>query len=82
MASDGTFTIRIRNNGNEARSAVYSEAWPWWVKGWMSEMSVTLDGSAVNRGELHHLSFRFALISDHEPLGASYLVLGEVHDRG
>ncbi len=39
-AGDGVFTIRIENTGNDTRTAVYSEVWPWWVKGWLQQMSV------------------------------------------
>lgn len=39
-AGDGTFHIEINNNGDSSREALYSEFWPWWVKGWISEMSV------------------------------------------
>jgi phosphatidylinositol glycan class T len=45
-ASDGTFTITIKNNGDVHREATYSEAWPWWVKGWMSEMAMTVNGQS------------------------------------
>lgn len=41
MAGDGTFLVQITNSSPLDRSCVYSETWPWWVKGWMSEMSVT-----------------------------------------
>lgn len=44
-AGDGVFTITIVNAGNETRSAVYSEVWPWWVKGWLHEISVSQDGA-------------------------------------
>jgi phosphatidylinositol glycan class T len=50
-ASDGTFTIRFSNAGSESRRAVYSEVWPWWVKGWISEISLRVDGSDESRGE-------------------------------
>ncbi|WVQ72702.1 hypothetical protein IAR50_002262 [Cryptococcus sp. DSM 104548] len=44
QASDGTFQIEISNNANISREAMYSEIWPWWVKGWMSEIEVHIDG--------------------------------------
>ncbi|ODO05758.1 hypothetical protein I350_04819 [Cryptococcus amylolentus CBS 6273] len=40
QASDGTFQIKLSNNANISREAVYSEIWPWWVKGWISEIEV------------------------------------------
>lgn len=43
-AMDGIFTITIRNNADIDREAMYSEIWPWWVKGWVSEMQVRIDG--------------------------------------
>ncbi|KAL7422530.1 Subunit of the glycosylphosphatidylinositol transamidase complex-like protein [Cryptotrichosporon argae] len=39
-ASDGTLRITIANHGLERR-ALYTELWPWWVKGWISELVVT-----------------------------------------
>ncbi|RSH85639.1 Subunit of the glycosylphosphatidylinositol transamidase complex-like protein [Saitozyma podzolica] len=51
-ASDGTFTIRFSNAGSESRRAVYSEVWPWWVKGWISEISLRVDGSDESRDDL------------------------------
>ncbi|WRT68675.1 uncharacterized protein IL334_005654 [Kwoniella shivajii] len=44
LASDGTFQITINNNEDIERKAVYSELWPWWVKGWMSEVELTVQG--------------------------------------
>ncbi|WWD19310.1 hypothetical protein CI109_103768 [Kwoniella shandongensis] len=44
LASDGTFQIKITNNGAVSRDAVYSEIWPWWAKGWMSEIKVHIEG--------------------------------------
>lgn len=41
---DGIFTITIHNNEDSAKDAIYSEIWPWWVKGWMSEMEIRIDG--------------------------------------
>lgn len=41
-ASDATFVVEIANNGDVDRKAVYSEVWPWWVKGWLSEMEVSV----------------------------------------
>ncbi len=49
LASDGTLLIRITNNGAQDRPAVYSEIWPWWVKGWMSEIRLSLDGNQTSR---------------------------------
>lgn len=46
-AGDGIFTIRIEHRGNETRSAVYSELWPWWVKGWLHQMSITQEGHGL-----------------------------------
>ncbi|OCF40715.1 hypothetical protein I317_05487 [Kwoniella heveanensis CBS 569] len=43
LASDGTLRIAISNNDEIDREAVYSEIWPWWVKGWMSEVEVEVD---------------------------------------
>lgn len=41
VAGDGTFLIRIHNPAKIERVAVYSEVWPWWLKGWMHEMTVS-----------------------------------------
>lgn len=46
-AMDGVFTITIQNNGDTRQEAVYSEIWPWWVKGWMSEMEIRVDGTSA-----------------------------------
>ncbi|CAD6583627.1 MAG: tetrahydrofolate synthase, partial [Tremellales sp. Tagirdzhanova-0007] len=43
-ASDGALTIRIENASDDSRRSIYSEIWPWWVKGWMSEIEVRLVG--------------------------------------
>ncbi|WVQ68517.1 uncharacterized protein L199_006725 [Kwoniella botswanensis] len=43
LASDGTFQITIMNNDDLERRAIYSEIWPWWVKGWMSEIELFVD---------------------------------------
>lgn len=43
-AGDGVFSVRIENRGDDVRAAVYSEVWPWWVKGWLHEITVTEDG--------------------------------------
>ncbi|BEI85142.1 hypothetical protein CcaverHIS002_0505430 [Cutaneotrichosporon cavernicola] len=43
-AADATLVIDITNNADVDRPVVYSEVWPWWVKGWMSEMTVRVDG--------------------------------------
>lgn len=53
QASDATFQIKISNHENITREAIYSEIWPWWVKGWMSEMAVWVEdeGPRVSR---HH----------------------------
>jgi phosphatidylinositol glycan class T len=51
-ASDGTFNIRITNAGDEQREAVYSEVWPWWVKGWMGEVSVAVESKGLKQREL------------------------------
>ena len=48
-ASDGTFLIRIQNNDNRSRQAIYSEIWPWWVKGWMSEISMSVGALNATR---------------------------------
>ncbi|WWC71298.1 uncharacterized protein I206_105252 [Kwoniella pini CBS 10737] len=40
VASDGTFQIILSNQDNYERKAIYSEIWPWWVKGWMSEVEL------------------------------------------
>lgn len=42
---DGVFTITIENNDDIERQAIYSEIWPWWVKGWISEMELRIDGT-------------------------------------
>jgi phosphatidylinositol glycan class T len=49
-AGDGTFAIRVENSGNDTTSAVYSEIWPWWVKGWLHQMTIEEDGFG-RRGE-------------------------------
>lgn len=61
-ASDGTFTIRFSNAGDESRRAVYSEVWPWWVKGWISEISLRVDGPDESRGE--YAACRIRLMTD------------------
>lgn len=48
-AQDGTLAIKITNNQANARSAVYSEIWPWWIKGWMSEMTLSVSGQGSAR---------------------------------
>ena len=48
-ASDGVFTIRIEHTGDETRSAIYSELWPWWVKGWLHEITMTQIGHGLRR---------------------------------
>ena len=45
-AMDGIFTITIENNDDTPREAIYSEVWPWWVKGWMSEMELRINDTA------------------------------------
>lgn len=45
---DGVFTITIKNNDDSGRQAIYSEIWPWWVKGWISEMEVRANGAISN----------------------------------
>ncbi|WVQ95198.1 hypothetical protein IAU59_002292 [Kwoniella sp. CBS 9459] len=50
LASDGTLRIAIANNEAVERGAIYSEIWPWWVKGWMSE--VELEVGDVKRPDL------------------------------
>ncbi|KLT45242.1 Gpi16 subunit, GPI transamidase component [Cutaneotrichosporon oleaginosum] len=42
-AADATLVVDIANNADVDRPAVYSEVWPWWVKGWMSELAVSID---------------------------------------
>jgi phosphatidylinositol glycan class T len=49
---DGIFTITIRNNADIDREAIYSEIWPWWVKGWISEMQVRIDGQIQGKPQL------------------------------
>jgi len=48
-AMDGIFTITLTNNANTTQDAIYSEIWPWWVKGWISELQVN---TRIN-GRLH-----------------------------
>ncbi|WWC63591.1 uncharacterized protein I303_106196 [Kwoniella dejecticola CBS 10117] len=55
-ASDGTFKIIILNNDGYERRAIYSEIWPWWVKGWMSEVYV-LVAEEKRPGLLEQLSY-------------------------
>ncbi|WVQ81825.1 hypothetical protein IAT38_003952 [Cryptococcus sp. DSM 104549] len=57
QASDGKFQIRISNNGDIAREAIYSEIWPWWVKGWVSELTVGVEGSGPQPDLLKSLSY-------------------------
>jgi phosphatidylinositol glycan class T len=45
------FAITIRNEGDESREAIYSELWPWWVKGWLHEIQVR-DAEQLSRGKL------------------------------
>lgn len=45
-AMDGVFTITIHNRDKVEHTAVYSEIWPWWVKGWISEMAVRSGANA------------------------------------
>jgi phosphatidylinositol glycan class T len=45
---DGVFTVTIENNDDAPREAIYSEIWPWWVKGWLSEMELRVDGTPAN----------------------------------
>nr|ODN91950.1 phosphatidylinositol glycan, class T [Cryptococcus depauperatus CBS 7841] len=52
LASDSTFKIKMTNNENIWREAVYSEIWPWWVKGWMSEVSIELEDEGSLRPDL------------------------------
>jgi len=42
-ASEGTLRVVIDNKGEERRG-VYSELWPWWVTGWMHEISTSIIG--------------------------------------
>ncbi|TXT09217.1 hypothetical protein VHUM_02691 [Vanrija humicola] len=51
-ASDATFVVEITNHADADREVTYSEIWPWWVKGWLSEMSVTVKGDATKRNDL------------------------------
>lgn len=51
-ASDATLLVDITNNADVDRPAVYSEVWPWWVKGWMSEMAVSVNGTARRESDL------------------------------
>ncbi|KIR28270.1 phosphatidylinositol glycan, class T [Cryptococcus deuterogattii 99/473] len=51
QASDGTFQIKISNHENIMREAIYSEIWPWWVKGWMSEMAVWIEDEGPRYAE-------------------------------
>ncbi|EKD02669.1 hypothetical protein A1Q2_03095 [Trichosporon asahii var. asahii CBS 8904] len=53
-AGDGTFHIEIDNHGDEDREALYSEFWPWWVKGWISEMSVRSVSRSGNESDTLH----------------------------
>jgi phosphatidylinositol glycan class T len=51
-AADATLVVDIANNADVDRPAVYSEVWPWWVKGWMSEMAVTVNGKDRRKYQL------------------------------
>lgn len=56
---DGTFHVEIDNNGDSNREVLYSEFWPWWVKGWISEMttrSISYDGGNAT-DPLHTFSY-------------------------
>lgn len=55
-ASDATFVVDITNNADGDRPVVYSETWPWWVKGWISEMKVRV-GDTPRRDLLHGLQY-------------------------
>ncbi|KAK8854554.1 hypothetical protein IAR55_003293 [Kwoniella newhampshirensis] len=57
LASDGTLQIKITNNGADAREALYSEIWPWWVKGWMSEINVQIEGKGDKPELLSDIEF-------------------------
>nr|XP_019044960.1 hypothetical protein I302_06876 [Kwoniella bestiolae CBS 10118]OCF23890.1 hypothetical protein I302_06876 [Kwoniella bestiolae CBS 10118] len=56
LASDGTFQITISNSDDFERRAIYSEIWPWWVKGWMSEIEL-LVGDRKRPDLLENLSY-------------------------
>lgn len=55
-ASDATFRVEITNNAKQDRPVVYSEIWPWWVKGWISEMEVRV-GKTSRRDLLHGMQY-------------------------
>ncbi|KGB76328.2 phosphatidylinositol glycan class T [Cryptococcus deuterogattii R265] len=57
QASDGTFQIKISNHENIMREAIYSEIWPWWVKGWMSEMAVWIEDEGPRSDLLKSISY-------------------------
>lgn len=57
QASDGTFQIKISNHENITREAIYSEIWPWWVKGWMSEMAVCIEDEGPRADLLKSISY-------------------------
>ncbi|OXB35774.1 hypothetical protein LQV05_005784 [Cryptococcus neoformans] len=57
QASDGTFQIKISNHENITREAIYSEIWPWWVKGWMSEMAVWVEDDGPRADLLKSISY-------------------------
>lgn len=58
QASDGTFQIKISNHENIMREAIYSEIWPWWVKGWMSEMAVWIEDEGPRGQQSSPLPFQ------------------------
>lgn len=47
---DGIFKITITNNSPGSQSATYSEIWPWWVKGWISELEVKVKSNDNGNG--------------------------------
>ena len=51
VAQDGTLLVRIANQAESDRFAIYSEVWPQWVKGWLSEISLRLEGTSASRRE-------------------------------
>jgi phosphatidylinositol glycan class T len=49
---DGIFTTTITNNSPTSQRATYSEIWPWWVKGWISELEVKVKSNGNGNGTL------------------------------
>ena len=71
-ASDGTIALSIRNEADSTRPVVYSEVWPWWVKGWVSEMELRIDDDSRNRSRFRMFLVELALIVGTEDLLSSF----------